>query len=136
MILSLADVRDYIATLNISADNNTYSGKLADKKDKSIGVYNLKQGRPPITAIGGIENSSYNTKAISLLVHWNKSQRQTEEAANRLYEALTKCRNVTVNDKKILFVKHSYNEPISVDTDDKGIFEYVIECLFYYERNR
>lgn len=26
------------------------------------------------------------------------------------------------------------DEPVSVDTDENGIYEYVIECDFYYER--
>ena len=133
-MLGLADVRDYIATLGIAVDDSVYCGKLADKKDKSIGVYNLKQSRTPIMAIGGIQNSSYNTKGISLLVHWNKSLRNTEEAAQQLYDALLLCRDVTINNKKILFIQHLHNEPICVDTDDNGIFEYVVECLFYYER--
>lgn len=25
------------------------------------------------------------------------------------------------------------DEPVSVDTDESGIFEYVMECLIYYE---
>lgn len=132
--MTLADVRDYVATLSIAIDANCYSGKLADKKDKSIGTYHLKQNRPPVIAIGGIENSSYNTKGISLLVHWNKSQRETENAAQQLYDALLSCRNVDINDSKILFIKHLYNEPISIDTDEQGVYEYVIECFIYYER--
>lgn len=133
-MLTIADVRDYVATLGIAVDDNVYCGKLADKKMQSIGVYNLKQNRSPITAIGGIENSSYNTKGISLLIHWNKSPRNTEVAAQQLYDALQSCRDVTINDNRILFVQHLHNEPISVDTDDNGIYEYVVECLFYYER--
>ena len=133
-MLTLADVRDYIAMLNIAVDDNVYCGKLDAKKDKSIGVYNLKQNRSPITAIGGNGYSSYNTKGISLLVHWNKSPRDTERTAQLLYDALLTCRNVDINDNKILFAQHYHNEPISVDTDEKGIYEYVVECLFYYER--
>ena len=133
-MLTLADIRDYVSTLNIAVDENVYCGKLDAKKDKSIGVYNLKQNRPPITAIGGIENSSYNTKGISLLVHWNKSPRNTEVAAQQLYDALQNSNNVAINDSKIQFVQHLHNEPISVDTDAKGIYEFVVECLFYYER--
>lgn len=133
-MLTLADVRDFISTLNVAVDDNVYCGKLDAKNDKSIGVYPLKQNRPPNVPIGGIKNSSYNTKGISLLVHWNKSPRNTEVAAQQLYDALLSCRNVEINDSKILFVQHLHNEPISVDTDDKGIYEYVVECLFYYER--
>lgn len=37
--MMLKDVRDYIAALGIAEDSHCYCGKMADKKDKSIGVY-------------------------------------------------------------------------------------------------
>ena len=74
-------------------------------------------------------------KAISLLVHWNKSQREAERAAQQLWDTLYSVRHREINEKKILFIMLSYDEPISVDTDENGIYEYVIECEFYYERN-
>lgn len=133
-MLTLADIRDYIATTNITMDENVYCYKLDSKKDKSIGIYSLDQNRTPNIPVGGAENSSYNTKGISLLIHWNKSPRNTEVTAQQLYNILLSTKNVEINEKKILFVEHLYNEPISVNTDDKGIYEYVIECFFYYKR--
>lgn len=134
-MLYLSDIRDFIGTLGIADDENVYSGKMADKVQKSIGVYNLKRSRPPNIPAGGLKNSSYGIKAISLLVHWNKSQRETERVAQQLWDTLYSVRHKEINEKKILFIMLSYDEPISVDTDENGIYEYVIECEFYYERN-
>ena len=128
--MMLSDVRDYVATLNITP--NVYMGKTDAKKEKSIGIYHLKQNRQPSIFLG--QTGSYNTKGISLLIHGNKSPRETEEIAIKLYTILEKCRNIEINNKKILFIEHLHNEPIFVDTDQNGIHEYVIECLFYYER--
>lgn len=130
----LRDVRDYIATLNIAEDGNCYCGKMEDKKDKSIGVYSLPRKSNTVIPIGGLNNASYRTKAISLLVHWNKSPTQAEQNAIALQEALLNTKNTKINEHLIKFIEVSYPEPVSMDTDDNGIFEYVIECLFYYER--
>ena len=131
----LKDVRDFIAILGIAEDSHCYSGKMPNKQNKSIGVYHLKSNRQPNIPMGGIKNSSYGIKGISILVHWTEDQIETEEAANKLLNLLLINKNVTVNESTIKFILPSYDEPISVDTDDAGIYEYVIECLFFYERN-
>lgn len=134
MMLGIGDVRDYIAGLGIADNNNVYCGKLDNKKDKSIGVYNLNRQRPPQTAVGGLNNSSYRVKSISILVHWNTSVRDTEKAAEQLYNMLRDTNNKIINDTKLLFTKMHVDEPVDVGTDDKGIFESVIELDIYYER--
>lgn len=131
-MMQLSDIRDYIASLEIAEDEHCYCGKMTDKKQRSIGVYPLKQQQPYRTPLGGIENASYGIKSVSLLVHWNKSPTDTERAATALQEALISCREQQINRHIIKFIAVAYNEPIPVDTDDNGIFEYVIECLFYY----
>ena len=133
-MLGIGDVRDYIAGLGIADNNNVYCGKLDNKKDKSIGVYNLNRQRPPQTAVGGLNNSSYRIKSISILVHWNTSVRDTEKAAEQLYNMLRDTNNKIINDKKLLFTKMQVDGPVDVWTDDKGIFESVIELDIYYER--
>ena len=133
-MLGIGDVRDYIAGLGIADNNNVYCGKLGNKKDKSIGVYNLNRQRPPQTAVGGLNNSSYRIKSISILVHWNTSVRDTEKAAEQLYNMLRDTNNKIINDTKLLFTKMQVDGPVDVGTDDKGIFESVIELDIYYER--
>lgn len=133
-MLGIGDVRDYIAGLGIADNNNVYCGKLDNKKDKSIGVYNLNRQRPPQTAVGGLNNSSYRVKSVSILIHWNTSVRDTEKAAEQLYNMLKDTSNKIINDTKILFTKMQVDEPVDVGTDDKGIFEMVIELDIYYER--
>lgn len=133
MIL-LTDVRDFIATLNIAVDNNCCSGKLDNSKEKAIGIYNLKSNRSARKPIGGNECKSYETKSVSLLVHWNKYATQTEKTAIELYDALEDAKQITVNEHTIKFIELLQSEPVSVGTDDNGIYEYVIECLIYYER--
>lgn len=134
MIL-LKDIRDYIATLKIAEKENCYFALMSDKKDKSIGAYSLKSGRTPRKTAGGEKNNSYLTKGVSFLVHWNKSPTETEKAAISLYEAIKATRNVTVNEHFIICTEMSHEEPVPVGTDDRGIFEYVIECIFYVRKD-
>lgn len=133
-MLGIGDVRDYIAGLGIADNTNVYCGKLDDKKNKSIGVYNNNKQRPVQMAVGGLNNSSYRIKSVSILVHWNTSVRDTEKTSEQLYNMLRDMNHITINDTKVFFTKMLVDEPVDVGTDDNGIFECVIELDIYYER--
>lgn len=129
--MMLSDVRDYIASLGLA--DHVYMGKLPDKSQKSIGVYNSKHQHVYKTAIGGPDLESYGTKYVTLLVHWNKSLRDTEKAATALFDAVRKAREVTINESKIKFIQPLYDIQ-DVGTDDAGVFEMVIEAAVIYEK--
>lgn len=130
----LSDIRDFVASLGFVEDEYVYSGKLEDKKDKSIGVYNRKVNNPNNIALGGLKLKSFGVKQISILVHWNKSQRDTEKAAIKLFNLLQNQRDFSIGQVRGKFILMGMNEPQSADTDDNGIYEYVIWCDIYYER--
>lgn len=127
--MMLADVRDYIDSLGIA--EHVYMGKLPDKEDKSVGVYNSKHQNVYHTALGGPSLEGYGEKYVTLLVHWNKSPRETEKAAVELLEKLRTMRDAIVNNETIKFFQPLY--PVQdVGTDDAGIYEMVIEGNFIY----
>ena len=130
----LSDIRDFIASLGFVEDEYVYSGKLEDKKDKSVGVYNRKVNSSNAISLGGLKLKSFGIKQISILVHWNKSQRETEKETIKLFNLLQNQRNFSIGQTKGKFILMGMNEPQSVDTDDNGIYEYVIWCDIYYER--
>ncbi len=134
MTLTLVDVAAHLATLNIVDREHIYCGKMQDKKEQCIGVYNLSRSQAKRETIGGDANSSYWVKTVSFLVHWDKSTEKTELAADSLYEAVRDIRDVTVNGKRILFTRMITDNPVDVGTDDNGIYEMVVEADFYYER--
>lgn len=133
-MMQLSDVRDWIATLGVAASENVYSGKLPDKQQKSIGVYNRTGSGYPVTALGGYEASSYDIKRISLLVHWTAKQREAESTALKLFELLRALGPFELSGKKVWCVRLEVPEPQDVGTDDTGIFEYVIWFDLIYER--
>ena len=83
--MMLSDARDYIASLGIA--EHVYMGKLPDKEDKSIGVYNSKHQYPYRTVLGGPSLEGYGEKYVTVLVHWNKSPRDTERTATEIGRA-------------------------------------------------
>lgn len=129
--MTLADVRDYIAALNLS--EHVYMGKLPDKEEKSIGVYNSKHQYLQHTALGGPDQEGYGQKYVTLLIHWNKSPRDTEKVAVELFDKLRRVRDATINNETIKFIQPLY-EIQDVGTDDSGIYEMVIEMAVIYEK--
>ena len=130
--MELGQIRDYLKTANIA--ENYYIGKLDSKKEKSIGVYQLKKRNEYERAIGSIENDRVKKKTVSVLVHWNKNAAETERAAKRLYDFLINTQPKTkIGEHEISFIQVLQNEPIDVSTDEFGIYERVIEFIIYYQ---
>ncbi|MDU4953479.1 hypothetical protein HF846_14660 [Clostridium cadaveris] len=109
-----------------------YLNKIGDK-EKSITIYNTT-GPKPIIAIGGLANTSYTTKAISILVHWGKNSDEAEKKAQEVYNAFF-GKYGFIGGKRVIQFDMKTSNPISVGTDSEGIIEYVIEAIIYYERN-
>lgn len=128
--MTLAHIRDWLKTFGIA--EHYYIGKLDNKQDRSLGIYTLKGNGAPVTAIG--TQSTYDIIGVSLLLHWNNNANETEVTARTLYEKLRTIKNFKINDKQIYMIELLVPEPIDVGTDDKGIYERVIEMNLYYER--
>lgn len=133
-LLGLADIRDWIRTLKYTDSENCYIGKLDNKKDKSIGVYQLKTSNEANIAIGGIDNTKTMEKSVSILIHWNENAKETEEKSNEIYNDLLSQKEFTINNLKINYIKLLVPEPVDVGTDSKNIYERVIQATFYYEK--
>lgn len=133
--MTLKEVLEWIKTFNTKFDHY-YIGTLDSKKDKSLGIYNLKRESKPILALGGLDCTSYNIKRISFLIHWNKASDVTEEQAIKIYEELLNAKPEKIGNHDINFVGMLTNEPIDVGRDENGICEYVIEFEIYYKRKK
>lgn len=131
-MLTLDGIRGYIDSLSIA--EQVYIGKLNNKKNHSIGVYHRKGSGAPVTALGGINYSTYDIRRISLLVHWDKDVRESERAAYELYEKLRNETSLTIGDTHVRYIVLQVPEPEDVGTDDNGVYEYVIWLDFVYER--
>lgn len=133
-MLSLKDIRQYVANLGIVDDEHVYIGKMDNKNPRSIGVYGRSSSGPPGIALGGLECTTYETRSLSLLVHWNKCKIEAEEAAFSLFERLRTVTNLIIGDTHIDYLRLMVPEPQDVGTDDHGVYEYVIWFDLIYER--
>jgi hypothetical protein len=130
--MTLRDVMEWLQGLEAKADNY-YCGTLDVKKNKSIGVYQLKSRLGSQMAIGGRDNTKTRSKAISLLVHWTQNSDDTEKFAKALYDELEGVKNAAMGGHTVNYIDLLQYEPVDVGTDERGIFERVIECVFYYQ---
>ncbi len=134
-MLTLADVKDWLKGFQVG--EHFYCGKIDSKPEKTIGVYQRKPSGQPRVALGGLENTSYEVKQISVLVHWNQYSSQTEEAAASLYEKIRIAgeEGLTIGDTRVFFIRMEVPEPVDVGTDEGGIYERVIWFDVIYERS-
>lgn len=133
-MLSLKDIRQYISGLGIFDDDRVYIGKMDSKKQKSIGVYSRPASGNPNIALGGLDCTTYDTKPISLLIHWNKSKGEAEETAYGLFERLKSVTSLSIGGTRINYLRLMVPEPQDIGTDDNGVYEYVIWLDFVYQR--
>lgn len=134
-MITLVDVKDWLKEKFPDAEN-FYIGRLENKKEKSIGVYDLDRSEStPLICIGGLEYNAYNVKEVSILVHWNKNANETEIAANKLFQTLLNLNEseIRINDYDVYILELLVKKPVDVGTTD-SVYERVIEVRFYYER--
>lgn len=127
----IAEFRDYLKTLNVA--QNYSIGKIDNAKDYSLGVYGGTQ-TSRTEAIG--RASSYHTFGFRILLHWNKNARETEENAFVLFEKIRYITDLDMTDIHVQYIDLDYDEPISVGTDENGVYEYVISGTIYYRKEQ
>ncbi|MNC04463.1 hypothetical protein D3C75_519020 [compost metagenome] len=129
-MMLLSEVRDWLKT-QVTCPA-WYIGKADTKKPECIGLYSINRGAPVI-AVGGLDNTTYAVKSVSILVHWGKNADTAERKAQEVYAALF-GQTAVIAEHRVVQFDMAMPEPVSVGTDDEGVFEYVIEVTIYYER--
>ena len=87
---TLADVRDWIRTLGVGL--HFYVGKINNKQEQSVGVYERPSYTAPDISSGGLDTTKTMSMQVSLLIHWNKNSMETDQAARELYGPQLKIR--------------------------------------------
>ena len=130
--MTLDEIRDWLKTLK--AAENYYIGRLENKKEYSIGVYEGEAAGRPVIAIGGRQNSSYDVRTVSLLLHWNRIKKESEIAARELWNKLSEVNDEDAGENHIQYLQMTVPEPVGVGTDGSGVYEYAINFKLYYRR--
>ena len=127
-------VKQLFAKGYIVADH-FYIGKLDNKKQKSIGVYQYSTTNMNI-AVGGLDNTKIKEKTVSILIHWNNNADETELKALELYYKFMNARNFNITDNILVnYIELLVPEPVDVGTDSSNIYERVIQAKFYYKES-
>ena len=129
-MLTLADVRDYLKSFNLFT--GYYVGRIDANKKNVLGVYDLRNRARHKTI--GTNTNKYEVKGVSLLIHGGTNKTDTEKLAIKLYEALENANNAVIAGRKVNIIDLQQDAPIDVDADTNNVYEYVIEVLFYVER--
>ena len=69
-----------------------------------------------------------------MLIHGDTNKTNTEKLAISLYEALENVEDGEIAGKKINIIDLQQDAPIDVDADSNKVYEYVIEVMFFIER--
>ena len=129
-MVTLADVRDYLKSFDLFTAY--YVGRIDASKKNVLGVYDLMPNRRHKTIGKGTQR--YDIKGVSLLIHGDTNKTNTEKLAISLYEALESAEYGKIAGRNINIIDLQQDAPIDVDADSSKIYEYVIEVLFYVER--
>ena len=129
-MITLADVRDYLKSFNLFS--GYYVGRIDANKKNVLGVYDLRNRARHKTI--GTNTNKYEVKGVSSLIHGDTNKTNTEKLAIKLYEALESAENGEIAGRKINIIDLQQDAPIDVDADSSKVYEYVIEVLFYVER--
>ncbi|WP_313151855.1 minor capsid protein [Lacrimispora sp.] len=128
--MTLTDVKDFLKS-KVECPC-WYIGKINGNDKQCIGIYPTQGPDRPIP-IGGLKNKSYDTKAVSVLVHWGIDAVSAEAKAQELYDLLYgKCG--LIGDNEVFLFDMRTDSPVSVGTDSKGIYEHVINFVIYYKK--
>lgn len=135
-LMSLEDAHRMFKEI-ISEENLEFSvvylGYLEEKKDMSLGIYEPNENENEIF-FGGLDNSEIKTINISLLLHGNTSQRQTQEKALELFQVLEEnLYGFTFDNWTIYRLYTVENRPVYVGMDKRNIHEYVINVQIIYK---
>ena len=129
-MITLADVRDYLKSFDLFTAY--YVGRIDASKKNVLGVYDLMPNRRHKTIGKGTQR--YDIKGVSLLIHGDTNKTNTEKLAISLYEALESAEDGKIAGRNINIIDLQQDAPIDVDADSSKVYEYVIEVLFYVER--
>ena len=129
-MVTLADVRDYLKSFSLF--QGYYVGRIDVSKKNVLGVYDLRHSARHKTIGSGTQK--YDVKGVSLLIHGDGNKTNTEKLAIQLYEALESATDARIAGRKVNVIELRYDAPIDVDASDNGVYEYVIEAIFYVER--
>lgn len=134
-MLTLEEVKDWIKSQDTELSGCIAVGSINGNSEKFVGVYPLRpSGNTQRICIGGSAQTKYQSRSVSVLLHWTDSPVTAEKKAAELYGRFYGLSDTVMGESRVVSADPG-PEPISVGKDDRGICEYVIRVKMIYERN-
>lgn len=134
-MMTLKNVKDWMQKqIQAQTQANWKIGIYDSSKQKTICVCNLTSNRSKL-AIGGLANTNTSVKGVSIVIHWTKNPDETECIAQAVH-GLFYGKQPIISGYQTVLCEMRSDEPISVGTDEQGVYEYVIEVWITYMRDR
>ncbi|HEX2986149.1 MAG TPA: minor capsid protein [Caproiciproducens sp.] len=133
-MLTLEQVRDWLKSQDADLNGCIAVGSIDGNKDKFVGVYPLKpSGSSQRICIGGADQTRYQERSVSILVHWTNKMSTAEAKATAIYGLFYGLSGVKMGETRVISTDPG-PAPIPVGKDSHGICEYVIQLKTLYER--
>lgn len=129
-MIALSDIRDWLESLYTAAQWSI--GRYDANREKRACVYQVADYSGGVVAIGGRDTTKTTVKHCSVVLHWNKNQRETEAAAAALFALLEYNPRPVVNGQQVAYIDVLMPEAADMGADENGIFERVIWFDIYY----
>ena len=98
-MLTLGQLRDWIKAQIPELRNCIAVGSIDGNKEKFVGVYPLKlPSSAQRICLGGAEQTGYQERGISILVHWTKDVDAAEQKAMEIYRLFYGVSRVVVGE--------------------------------------
>ena len=133
-MMGLADIRDWLKGLG-AVDATWTIGRYEAEKERRACVYQRTDYSNAVAAIGGEEPTRTLVKRVQVLLHWTRNHRETEEAAQALYERLRWNPRPQIGTARASYIDLKLLEPVDLGSDENGIFERVLWLDIYYEED-
>ncbi|MGB7595759.1 MAG: minor capsid protein [Erysipelotrichaceae bacterium] len=133
-MMKLSEVRDWLKTF-LSWTDAVCIGKMDKTQEKAFCVYGRPDRSGTGIAVGGLACTPTAVKKVSLIIRYGKYANLAEEKAQAVYAALLGAAGVTIGGSAVAYISLTSREPIPLDTDESGVYEYVIEMDIVHERS-
>jgi len=133
-MMKLADVRDWLK-VHLNWTDGAFIGKMDKTQEKAFCVYGRPDRNGTGIAVGGLGCTPTTVKKVSLVIRYGKYANLAEEKALAVYQALLGISDVTIGGKHVDYISLTSREPIPLDMDESGVYEYLIEMDIVHERS-
>lgn len=133
-MMKLADIRDWLK-VRLSWTDGAFIGKMDKTQEKAFCVYGRPDRNGSGIAVGGLTCTPTDVKKVSLVIRYGKYANLAEEKAQAVYLALQGISGVILGGQHVAYISLTSREPIPLDTDENGVYEYLIEMDIVHERS-